>query len=452
MKITYRKTKNTNSNVNLKLIFIDNKIDLISARFLIFKAQKFLHNPNINNSATNEKNAEILGNLFKALDKLGLTWETAIESDIKIIRDSMLGWRKNDLLGKKIFHTNKDNDSMNRKLQLWFEFYTYLESTLFKCNMKLRKIRKKIKYTTGMLTHIYQNNFTTDFYYDWILKVKPSAKKISYHALSRIEYYAFNKNLKKVDMIYAMFADFLVETGLRITAAFDIDKEIFNNIFKTLHNKDSLNDYVEVPYNAKGGKKKMFHLPIRVILSMQKEYISREYIKRKKLFRKKFPNTETNPFWILEDGTPLTPYLIRKNFNYASKELGYLYKHITPHWLRHTFATWTIIDYSIKFNKPLINTGAIPDPMIILLLQEKLGHTRISTVLIYISTALKLMKIKCNNGPIKISFRTFKDDFHVQEIIKNEARIEFGTFFNPEIFDVFKYARKRNILVDDDYK
>ncbi len=36
----------------------------------IFKAQKILHNPNINNSATNEKNAEILGNLFKALDKL----------------------------------------------------------------------------------------------------------------------------------------------------------------------------------------------------------------------------------------------------------------------------------------------------------------------------------------------------------------------------------------------
>ena len=133
---------------------------MISARFLISKAENFLQNANINNSSTNEKNAEILGNLFKALNKLGLTWETAIENDIQIIRDSMLGWRKNDLLGKKYFHTNKDNDSMNRKLQLWFEFYTYLESTLFKCDMKLRKIRKKIKYRTDMLTHIYHNNFT----------------------------------------------------------------------------------------------------------------------------------------------------------------------------------------------------------------------------------------------------------------------------------------------------
>jgi integrase len=452
MKITYKITKSINTNTNIKLIFINNKIDLISARFLISKAENFLQNPNINNSSTNEKNAEILGNLFKALNKLGLTWETAIENDIRIIRDSMLGWRKNELLNKKFFYTNKDNNSMNRKLQLWFEFYTYIETSVFKCNMKLTRIRKKTKYKADMLSHIYQDKFIANFYYDWILKVKPSAKKISYHALSRIEYYTFNKSLKKNDMIYSLFADFLVETGLRITAAFNINKEIFDKIFQTLHNKNSLDDYIEVPYIAKGGEKKLFHLPIRTILSIQNEYISREYIKRKRLLKKRFPDIKTNTFWILEDGTPLTPYLIRKTFENASKELGYLYKKITPHWLRHTFATWTIIDYSIKYNKPLNNTGAIPDPMIILLLQEKLGHARISTVLIYISTALKLMNIKCNNGPIKISFRTFKNDLHVQKIIENEAKIEFGTSFNPKIFDVFTYAEKRNILIDDDYK
>ncbi|WP_026804813.1 site-specific integrase [Aliarcobacter lanthieri] len=452
MKITYKTTKSININTNIKLIFIDNKIDLISARFLIFKAENFSQNPNINSSSTNEKNAEILGNLFKALNKLGLTWETAIENDIQIIRDSMLGWKKNELLGEKFFYTNRNNNSMNRKLQLWFEFYTYLETSLIKCDMKLTKLRKKTKYRTDMLSHIYHNKFITNFYYDWILKVKPSPKKISYHALSRIEYYNFNKSLEKDDIIYSLFANFLVETGLRITAAFNINKEIFDNIFQTLHNKNSLDDYIEVPYIAKGGEKKLFHLPIRTILSIQNEYLSREYIKRKRLLKKRFPDIKTNTFWILEDGTPLTPYLIRKTFENASKELGYLYKKITPHWLRHTFATWTIIDYSIKYNKPLNNTGAIPDPMIILLLQEKLGHARISTVLIYISTALKLMNIKCNNGPIKISFRTFKNDLHVQKIIENEAKIEFGTSFNPKIFDVFTYAEKRNILIDDDYK
>lgn len=60
MKITYKTTKSIDINTNIKLIFIDNKIDLISARFLIFKAENFSQNPNIKSSSTNEKHAEIL--------------------------------------------------------------------------------------------------------------------------------------------------------------------------------------------------------------------------------------------------------------------------------------------------------------------------------------------------------------------------------------------------------
>lgn len=451
MKISYKNVYIKHIDSHIKTIFIDNKIDLVVMKFLIYQATSLNYKGIYNTPSTNFKYSEHLGSLFKALGKLNLNWKNASEKDIKIIRDSMMGWKKNENLDNNFFYNIKDNDSMNRKLQIWYEFYQFLEKFEIKSSMYLTKIRKKKKtqyYNDHLLSHTF--NSSNSYYYDWQLKIKSSPKRNSYHALNRIEYYHFSKELYKKDIIYGIFADFLVNTGLRINAGLQVNYEIFENLFQTLKSK-SLDDYIEIPYISKGNINKLFHLPIRTIIDVKNDYLSRLYIKRKKLFKKKYPNLKQIPLWLKKDGTPLNEYFIRKNFKIASKEIGYLQKYITPHWLRHTFATWTIIDFCEKEKIALSNTGIIPHPMITLILQEKLGHTNRQSVLKYIVTALKLMKVKSNNGPIKISYRTFKNDYNLHKILEIEAKIEFSNDFKLKRFDPFKYASAKNIVIKDDY-
>ena len=45
-----------------------------------------------------------------------------------------------------------------------------------------------------------------------------------------------------------------------------------------------------------------------------------------------------------------------------------------------------------------------------------------------------------------MSFGSLRDNLKTQEIIKDEARIEFGEEFDESKFDVFEYAEARGLL------
>ena len=129
--------------------------------------------------------------------------------------------------------------------------------------------------------------------------------------------------------------------------------------------------------------------------------------------------------------------------------MGRTTNRITSHWMRHTFATWTLIEFQNKEGVYLKNTGVTPHPLFMVLLAQKLGHTSEHTTMKYIATALKLMKIESHLGPI-MSFRTFSVDRRAQKTVELEAKEEFGDTFNSKIFDVFKYAESRRIMVKDE--
>ena len=151
---------------------------------------------------------------------------------------------------------------------------------------------------------------------------------------------------------------------------------------------------------------------------------------------------EKNEIWILSNGKVVKPYDVRKAFKEASHAIGYTVHNITPHWMRHSFATWLVVDYHWANNIPLNNTGVTPNMIIMGILAEKLGQASELTAMIYTRTAYKMMPEGTGKGPI-MSFRGFKDDKRAQELVTKEAMDEFGDNFDSEKFDLYKYAKVR---------
>jgi len=457
MNIELKTVPHPHLNRDITLLYIDNKIDLFSSKFLVYEARYGGRHSTISAQSTNKTRAIKIAELFRHLNDMGVNWETAHEQHIKAIRNAMLCWDQNN---------NKDydnyeyeaisNNAMNNKISTWFNFYNYMNTTGKDFNMVIttRKV-KKFSYK-GMNYHLdHRNNSKPIDIEVWSIKVPSSPSNYTYTAISRTEYEHLFRNLEKIDILFALIALLMVETGLRISAALQLKREEFEGYFKYINSGKKIEDYVKVDYIAKGGCTKQFDLPIRTIIEIKKNYLSRIYIKRMKSHSDRSERLSsckynTNALWLLKNGREINKHDIRRAFQTASIQMGYKNKKITPHWMRHTFATWSLIDFAEKENIKLQNTGTVPNPMFMILLQEKMGHQDIITTMRYIATALKLMNIGANNGPIKVSFRTFKKDIRAQELVKKEALSEFQDEFKNELFDVLNYAISRGIVVKDE--
>ncbi|MEA2050845.1 MAG: hypothetical protein U9O56_08955 [Campylobacterota bacterium] len=154
--------------------------------------------------------------------------------------------------------------------------------------------------------------------------------------------------------------------------------------------------------------------------------------------------------WITASGKEIKKHDVTNAFKEASNLMGRKHNNITSHWMRHTFATWTIMDVAKAKGIPLENTGTTPNPLLLLALQQKLGHADEMTTMRYIATALKLMGLDLNDGPVVMSLRSFKRNKKSQELVKDEAKVEFGEEFDENFFDVVKYGLSRGLVIDDD--
>lgn len=441
----------------ITLLFIDDFLDIPSSKFLVYESRYGGRYMQIAGISTHHTKAIKIGELFRHLNELNVTWRTANEFHIKAIRNAMLCWDNNNNTNHSQFNYKPiSNNAMNQKLNIWFKFYNYMKNigNSFDMIMSTKRIKKKtFKGINHHLNLMHDSN--TEYIDIWSLKVKASPFKYSYHAISRTEYEYLIRYLTKIDIVYAMIALLMVETGLRITAALSIKQENFRGFFKYLNSGKNIDDIVKMDYLSKGGDQKQCDLPIRTIAELQKNYFVRTHVKRAKKHsnrsdRLKSCNYNPNAMWLLSNGREVNKTDLQRAFKKASIEMGYKVNTITPHWMRHTFATWTLMDYAEANNIPLKNTGTVPNPIFMILLQEKMGHADIFTTMRYIATALKLMGVGANNGPIKISFRTFSQDLRAQKLVKREAIAEFEDEFNENIFDVYQYAMKRGIVVKDE--
>lgn len=341
---------------------------------------------------------------------------------------------------------------MNAKLSYWFKFYMYMKKVgeFHELKISIIKVRKK-NYSSRLLAHLnYRENQDNKFIDVWLLKVKPSPIQFSYHAISKLEYIHLEERLKSIDIVYALIAYLMVETGLRAAAALEVKEVDFKNLFKYLNSGKKKDDVIKLEYISKGGNLDFCDIPLRAIERIQKEYLSREFVKRRKLytdrcFRLGKKYNEKN-IWFTDKGKEVNYIDLRLAFKKASEEMGRYKNKITAHWMRHTFATWTLIDYSDKNNIPLNSTGVSIDIRLKNILMRKLGHASESSTMKYIITAIELSNTGTHNGTI-ISLKSFLESKIVQNITREKAIEEF----DEELFDVVKYAISKGIVVDDSY-
>lgn len=450
---------------DITLILQNNDLHLPAARFLVKEARNGGRHGSIGGRTSHLQRAKQLRELFYHLAAMGIDWRDAIESDIRAIRNAMLHWDSNNNLDLKTTYSYQKiaNDSMNTKLGVWFKFYRYMHEIGESYNMTLTtRLERVFEYRSQLLDHINQRNNEHKFVEVWDLKIPGSPKRKTYKVITRKEFDYFCKELQKIDITYVMIAKLMATTGLRINAALNVTPHQFKNYFKYLNTGKTLESKIKFRYVSKGDLSLECQIPIKMIADLQKEYLSRIYIERMKKYSERsergLSEYNSEAMWLLNNGREVNYSDIIKVFTDASKALGRTIKPITPHWLRHSFATWALIDYSKREN--ILLKGIIPDTRFIIHLSELLGHANESTTMKYVQTALTITElerlenqigaIKTYDGPL-MTYQLYKEDPGAQEIVKKEAMKEFGNIFDEKQFDAIKYAISRGMLVDDAY-
>lgn len=439
----------------ITFIFVDDKLDLVSAKFLVHEATFGGINGLIPGRTSHKTRATRIGELYRHLNDMGLNWRNATETDIKIIRNAMLCWDANDNLNIEEYNYEPiSNDAMNAKLSYWHKFYNYMGTIgeFFELNITTKKVKKKIN-NNKLLSHLNYREHSQSSYIDvWVLKVKPSPVKFTYHAISQAEYFHLEERLRHIDIVYVMIAYLMVETGLRSAAALEVKEKDFKYLFRYLGSGRKEEDTVSLTYIAKGGNSNKCDIPIRTIIRLQKEYLSRTYIKRKRLYTLRCNRLgkeyNENIIWLTQKGKEVTYSDLRSAFIEASERMGRVKNRITSHWMRHTFATWTLLNYSEKNNIPLNGTGISVDIRLKNLLMNKLGHATDSSTMKYVMTAIKLTNVTTHNGSV-MPLKSFLESKVVQNIIREKALEEFDEEFDENLFNIVRYAIKRGVVVND---
>ncbi|MDM5263571.1 site-specific integrase [Sulfurovum sp. XTW-4] len=453
------------NNRDITFILENNDIHLPAAKFLAKEARSGGKNGTIGGITSHLQRAKQLRELFHHLQDIGINWHEATESDIISIRNAMLHWDSNDNPDKnnKYDYKKIKNNTMNSKLSVWFKFFQYMQEIEERCDIVLStKLVKINKYSSSMKKHIEARKKEVEYIEVWDLMVPSDHVSKTFKTITRKEFEYFSKKLREDDVVYEMIALVMATTGLRIDAALKLRPDQFRSYFRYFHSGKSLNSKVSLSYIGKGDKYLECKIPLRTIHTLKGEYLNRAYTKRLKNHgeRSKRGLEEYNNkyMWFNSKGRPINATDVRKAFKKASLALGRTQRPITPHWLRHSFATWALIDFSVR--EGVFLKGTTPDPLFITLLADLLGHADEKTTMQYVRTAIAIIEMerlekenqsdKYYDGPL-MTFQLFREDPGAQAIVKQEAIDEFGEKFDEKLFDPIQYAQSRGMLVDNSY-
>lgn len=443
------------NNRYVSVIFVDHKLDIPSFLFLCNEAKTGGRGNKPAGKTSHRGRAYKIAELYDHLYDKGLTWQKAEEEDIEEVRNAMLHWNmkseykpedymEKDENGKKqLLYKSIKNDSMNQKLSVWFKFYKYQMTEEIPMKMHLSTSMVDISVPDGYMQHLYgrkvgKNKMIIE---RWDMMVKPSPKKLYFPAISKIEYEAFKTQLLKIDPVYAAIVELGVGTGLRKGALLDVKPSFFKSMLKdiSLGGKTYKDGFRQMEYENKGGNIETCKVPLKTMMEINHIYMAAEREDRRIKNGLNFGG-DGEYMWYREDGKKVEYHDLSTAFRKASVAMGRTLgiDNITPHHLRHTFATWTVLDGAKALGIDLMQLDSKMVPGLIQWLQIQLVHVSPETTAIYIVTAILMMSPK-SSGPL-ITSNMFNKGEVLKDMLEADAKVYFGTKYDSKKFDSLKWA------------
>ena len=404
-----------------------------------------------------------IAELYDHLHDKGLTWQTAEEGDIEEIRNAMLHWNMKgehkpeeymyeDTKGNKQVHYEAiENDSMNQKLSTWFKFYKYQKQKKMPIKMHMSTSMIEVSISDGYNQHLYgkkigQNKIIIE---RWDMMVKGSPKKLYFPAISKTEYEAFKTHLTKIDPVYAAIAELGVGTGLRKGALLEVKPSFFKHMLRdiSMGGKTYKDGFRPMEYENKGGSIEICKVPLKCMIEINDIYIAGEREDRKIKHALNFSD-DIAYMWYREDGKKIEYHDLLSAFREASLAMGRTMgiDNITPHHLRHTFATWTVLDGAKALDIDLMQLDSKMVPGLIQWLQIQLAHVSPETTAIYIVTAILMISPK-SSGPL-ITSNMMNKGTVLLDLLETDAKVYFGKNYDSEKFDPLKWAAFKKFDMD----
>lgn len=211
--------------------------------------------------------------------------------------------------------------------------------------------------------------------------------------ISMATYGELYRRLAKIDIVYAVLAQTMMQTCLRVSNACQLPRSRGKlnphwMLWPEMRATDT--EFLKFHHIAKGRKPAWCYIWPETVEAIYRDYISKCFESRKKLFDQSYSVRKNASLrqgqlelpqagqllWLTESGVPVKPYMVEEAFRQTGLK-------VKPHYLRHTGATHLLWNYCRLKGIELDERMAAQFQTF---LQFQLGHVSIETTRHYIKT------------------------------------------------------------------
>jgi integrase len=280
-------------------------------------------------------------------------------------------------------------ESLNIYYRTWRSFYDWCDSQGL-----IHLMEFPAKYEAGRRGDSMGSSVVGSFRASSTIEVDPGLDSVSIVSdykekiVNDTEFKLLSEALREVDPVYEKISYMMVTTGLRVGGVIQIPvgADRLNPEWLRYPDLEAANrKFQKLVYLPKGGKRKLTCIVITEALGvLHDEYISTVRKERAVLHRENHGGRNEVPLWLNRNGKLVNRNDIWNAFRLASKKIG---RRITPHFLRHTYASY-VVYYYFKANGLTPSLAYAHD--IHEQLRIQLGHSDMKTTCMYIRTVIRV--------------------------------------------------------------
>lgn len=223
-------------------------------------------------------------------------------------------------------------------------------------------------------------------YVDPGLEVEAQVLDYKEVVLNTSEYVQFSKLLAEVEPVYNLISFMMVTTGLRIGGVMQVPlgSNKLNPGWLRYPELVAASKVIQkLNYIPKGNKRVLRCIvPVAALKFLHESYVITHRKKYVKMFSERY-GSEVAPLWITATGKRVEKNDIWNAFKLASKRFG---RRVTPHHMRHTYATYIVYNY-FKAHGLTPNLAYAHD--IHEALKVQLGHADLEVTKRYVRTVIR---------------------------------------------------------------